>query len=72
MTAEHTDDRLIRLETALAHTQHDLEQMHTALLSLHTELRSYRDQIARLERRLLLMDEPPEVRDPSDEKPPHY
>ena len=72
MTSTPTEDRLIRLETALAHTQHDLEQMHQALLSLHAELKSYRQEIARLERRVVSMGESPEVRDPGEEQPPHY
>lgn len=67
-----TEDRLIRLETALAHTQHDLEQMHQALLSLHAELASYRGEISRLERRVASLGEPPEIRDPGEEQPPHY
>ena len=72
MTADSTEDRLIRLETALAHTQHDLEQMHEALLSLHAELRGNRQEIARLERRVVSLGDTPEVRDPSEEQPPHY
>ena len=71
-TAISTEERLIRLETALAHTQHDLEQMHEALLSLHAELRGNRHEIARLERRLVSLGEGPEIRDPGDEQPPHY
>lgn len=72
MTADSTEDRLIRLETALAHTQHDLEQMHEALLSLHAELRGNRQEIARLERRVVSLGDTPEIRDPSEEQPPHY
>ena len=72
MTPTPIEDRLIRLETALAHTQHDLEQMHQALLSLHAELSSYRGEISRLERRVASMGEPPEIRDPGEEQPPHY
>ncbi len=71
-TAASTDDRLIRLETALAHTQHDLEQMHQALLSLHGELRGHRQEITRLERRVVSLGETPELRDPGEEQPPHY
>ena len=71
-TATSTEERLIRLETALAHTQHDLEQMHEALLSLHTELRGNRQEIARLERRVVSLGETPEIRDPGEEQPPHY
>ncbi len=71
-TATSTEERLIRLETALAHTQHDLEQMHEALLSLHTELRGNRQEIVRLERRVVSLGETPEIRDPGEEQPPHY
>jgi SlyX protein len=69
---ETPDDRLIRLETAVAHLQHDLEQMHQALVSLNTELSGNREQLARLDRRLQQLAEPPEMRDPGDERPPHY
>ena len=70
--APGANDRLISLETAVAHLQHDLEQMHQALVSLHTELKGSRDQMARFERRLQHLAEPPELRDPGDERPPHY
>jgi SlyX protein len=72
MSAPETDDRLICLETAVAHLQHDLEQMHQALLGLHSELKGSREQLARLERKLQQLAEPPEHRDPGDERPPHY
>jgi SlyX protein len=67
-----SDDRLIQLEMAVAHLQHDLEQMHQSLVSMHDELRVYREQVSRFERRLTLLAEPPEVRSPLDERPPHY
>ena len=72
MADSRVDDRLINLETAVAHLQHDLEQMHQALLSLHAELRGSRDQLATFERRLLLLSESPEIRSPQEERPPHY
>ena len=72
MSESEVDDRIIRLETAVAHLQHDLEQMHQALVSLHAELKGSRDQLARFERRLRQLSEPPEMRDPGDERPPHY
>lgn len=72
MTDSRTDERLISLETAVAHLQHDLEQMHQALVSLHVELKGSRDQMATFERRLLLLGESPEVRNPLEERPPHY
>ena len=72
MADSRVEDRLINLETAVAHLQHDLEQMHQALLSLHAELRGSRDQLATFERRLLLLSESPEIRSPQEERPPHY
>jgi SlyX protein len=67
-----SDDRLVRLEMAVAHLQYDLEQMHQALVSLNAELTGSREQLARLDRRLQQLAEPPEMRDPGDERPPHY
>ena len=72
MADSRVDDRLINLETAVAHLQHDLELMHEALVSLHAELRGSRDQLATFERRLLLLSESPEIRSPQEERPPHY
>ena len=69
---DSSDDRLIRLEMAVAHLQHDLEQMHHALVSMNAELSGNREQLARLDRRLQQLAEPPEMRDPGDERPPHY
>jgi SlyX protein len=72
MTEPHINDRLLNLETAVAHLQHDLEQMHQALVSLHAELRGSRDQLATFERKLLQLSEGPEIRSPQEERPPHY
>lgn len=72
MAISTTDDRIIQLETAVAHLQHDLEQMNQALVSLHVELKGSREQMTRFERKLQQLGEPPEIRDPGDERPPHY
>lgn len=72
MADSRVEDRLINLETAVAHLQHDLQQMHEALVSLHAELRGSRDQLATFERKLQLLAESPEVRSPQEERPPHY
>lgn len=72
MSASNTDDRLIQLETAVAHLQHDLEQLNQALVSLHVELKGSREQLARFETKLQQLAEPAETRDPGDERPPHY
>jgi len=65
-------DRIIHLETVIAHLQHDLEQMHQALVSMHLELKGNKDQMARFEQKLQQLAEPPEIRDAKEERPPHY
>ena len=65
-------DRIINLEMAVAHLEHELGQMHSVLLAVQTELKASRDQISKLERRVILASEPHEDRDPLDERPPHY
>ena len=66
------DNRLLDIETAVAHVQHDVEQFHRVLLDVQTELRTlqlaYNKLLARIDR----LAEPPEVRDPEAERPPHY
>ena len=72
MPDSNADDRLIRLETAVAHLQHDLEQMQQSLVSMHVELKGNREQLTRFENKLQQLAEPSETRDPGDERPPHY
>ena len=64
--------RIIRLEMAVAHLEHELEQMHSVLLAVQAELKTTRDQMLKLERRLVLATEIDEQREPIDERPPHY
>lgn len=72
MTSTDPDQRLIDLEMAVAHLEHELEQMHSVLLAVQSELATAREWISKLERRLQLASEPPEEREPSLERPPHY
>jgi SlyX protein len=65
-------ERIIRLEMTVAHMEHELDQMHSVLLAVQAELKSTRDQISKLERRLVLATEIDEQREPIDERPPHY
>ena len=65
-------DRMIRLESMVAHLEHDLEQMHSVLLAVQSELKSARDQVTKLERRLISASEAEESRSPLEERPPHY
>ena len=65
-------ERIIELEMAVAHLEHELGQMHSVLLAVQADLKSSREQISKLERRVILASEPQEERDPLDERPPHY
>jgi len=64
--------KIIDLEFAVAHLEHELEQMHSVLLAVQAELKSSREQVSRLERRFELAAETSEERSPVDERPPHY
>lgn len=65
-------DQIIRLEMAVAHLEHELEQMHSVLLSVQAELKGTRDQMAKLERRITISTEMGHEQDIPNEKPPHY
>lgn len=72
MTAFNTEDRLINLEMAVAHLQHEFEQMHTVLLAVQAELAVTQEQVSKLARKIVVLQEVEEARDPLDERPPHY
>jgi SlyX protein len=65
-------DRIIRLEMAVAHLEHELGQMHSVLLLLQADLKASREQVSKLERRVIQASESHDERDPMDERPPHY
>lgn len=69
---EPNADRLLRLETAVAHLQHDLERLHQVTLDLQTELRQGMLRLSRLERQWEQWETPSEFRSAADERPPHY
>ncbi len=70
--ADDVPDRLVALESALAHLQHDFEQVHHVSLELQRELRQLILRLQRLEQRFETLGESPEVRSPESERPPHY
>lgn len=70
--ADDAGDHLIRLETAVAHLQHDFERLHSVALELQAELRQWTLRLTQLERQIEQLGEPPEQRSPADERPPHW
>jgi SlyX protein len=72
MASENASDRLVSLEMALAHLQHDFEQVHQVALELQRELRQLTVRLQRLEQRFDSIGEDPATRSPEEERPPHY
>lgn len=65
-------DRLIAVESALAHMQYDFDQLHGVALDLQRELRQLTLRFQRLEHRLEVLGDEPEERSAENERPPHY
>lgn len=71
-SAENPDARVTELETLVTHLQHDLEQMSNVLLTQKGEIDALTRSVEKLERRLEVLEQPPEERDLLEERPPHY
>lgn len=72
MTDRHpAEDRLIAVESALAHLQHDLEQLHSVVLAQQTEIEKLRTELAGLGGRISRFEED-DLPDAREERPPHY
>ena len=73
MPAPNTDDRVTNVELLMTHLQHDLEQLSQVVFRQQAELDALRKELVLLDTRVVtLSTDGPEVRDPQDEKPPHY
>jgi SlyX protein len=66
------EERLLNIESAVAHLQHDYEQLHQVSLDLQHELRALHQLVLRIENRVDRLHDDPEVRSPEAERPPHY
>lgn len=66
------NERLERIETALAHLQHDVEDVNSGLTKLFRRLMEMDERFTRLEHELESGSQPPDPRDPAGERPPHY
>ena len=64
--------QIIDLEMTVAHLEHELEQMHSVLLAVQSDMKAMQDHLAKLERRISVAGEPQEELDPQMERPPHY
>jgi len=67
-----TEERLVRIESLLAHLQHDIETLSGTLTDHFQQLQKVNQRFASLERQLELLTQPENLCDPNAEKPPHY
>ena len=65
-------DRFHAIETLLMHVQHDLEQLHEAVLGQRRELDDLRADVQRVRGDVERLEIGSETRDPKLEKPPHF
>ena len=64
--------RLEKIESAMAHLQHDIDCLNTSLLVHFRRLQEYESRFGKIEGSLELLAEAPERLDPGSERPPHY
>ncbi|QDT37151.1 SlyX family protein [Stratiformator vulcanicus] len=64
--------RLAEVESLLMHTQHELEQLGEVLLKQMRQLETIERKLNKFENRVEKLEDDPENRDPTAEKPPHY
>ena len=68
----NVEERLVRIESALAHLQHDVEQLNASLTRHFGNMKGFEARFTRIEHELESIAEESDVRDPEIEKPPHY
>ena len=69
---EDSADRLTAIESLLMHLQHDLEQLHEAVVAQRDGIESLRRGVERLRGDIDRIELGPESRNPKLDKPPHY
>ena len=67
-----SEERLIALETALAHVQREVEQLNSVLLEQQREVDAVRRAIELLKSQSVEQTESAEKSNPLEERPPHY
>ncbi len=66
------DDRQTQIEMLLAHLQQDVDQINESLTHHLQRMQEMDRRVQRIEQELELLGQPPENRDPEQERPPHY
>jgi SlyX protein len=65
-------EQIVELESAIAHLQHDYDQLNEMVVRQQAEIGELKRSIGRLEGELEQLAERPEKRDLLAERPPHY
>ncbi|MEJ7594148.1 MAG: SlyX family protein [Planctomycetaceae bacterium] len=66
------ESRLERIESVLAHLQHDVDSLNSALLGYFGRLQELDSRFGRLEHELHSSNDPTDRTDAESERPPHY
>lgn len=66
------EERLERMESAIAHLQHDIDALNESLLRYLKRMQEWDARFQKIEHELCSLGEPPERRDAAAERPPHY
>lgn len=66
------EERIINLESVVMHLQRDMERLNDVLLDHAAALQSLRTRIETFDHRLETLHGDQEIRDPAEERPPHY
>jgi SlyX protein len=66
------ENRLIDIESKLAHQEHMLAELNTALTNQQTQLTLLEDLCESLVERVRSLSDAGPAGDPADEQPPHY
>ncbi len=64
--------RLEKIESAMAHLQHDIDCLNTSLLVHFRRLQENESRFGKIEGSLELLSESSERLEPGSERPPHY
>lgn len=64
--------RLERIESVLAHLQHDVDSLNSTILGYFSRLQELDSRFGRLEHELQALHEPSEGTDAVSDRPPHY
>lgn len=72
VTLEDLANRLVQIESAVAHLQHDVEGLNTALSGYYRKVQKFEQRFVHIEHELETMNQGSEERTLEDDRPPHY